>query len=155
MRRMLTETEVEKLDSIKPSEIEKLGAMQDPKTATAGQVLTAIGDGKAEYRKTQSATVGIMDHSFSELSIKTDTSGTYIEDSATANKIIGAFLTSELKMNNTTSIDLGMVSVMPRKAVKGIFNGIRIYFSPEAITQYSITSDSKFRGKCDIAWIPR
>lgn len=50
MRRMLTETEVDKLDSIKPSEIEKLGAMQDPKTATAGQVLTAVAGGKAEFK---------------------------------------------------------------------------------------------------------
>ena len=54
MRRMLTETEVEKLDSIKPSEIEKLGAMQDPKTATANQVLTADGTGKATYKQSQS-----------------------------------------------------------------------------------------------------
>ena len=51
MRRMITEKDVEKLDSIKPSEIEKLGAIQDPKTATAGQILTADGKGKAEYRK--------------------------------------------------------------------------------------------------------
>ena len=50
MRRMLTETEVEKLDSIKPSEIEKLGAMQDPKEAKANQVLTADGTGKAVYK---------------------------------------------------------------------------------------------------------
>ena len=55
MRRMLTETEVEKLDSIKPSEIEKLGAMQDPKTATANYVLTADGKGKATYKPTPSA----------------------------------------------------------------------------------------------------
>lgn len=50
MRRMLTETEVEKLDSIKPSEIQKLGAMQDPKEARANQVLTADGNGKAVYK---------------------------------------------------------------------------------------------------------
>ena len=61
MRRMLTETEVEKLDSIKPSEIEKLGnitdadiesvqAMQSPKNATAGYVLTAVSGGTAEYK---------------------------------------------------------------------------------------------------------
>ena len=50
MRRMITEKALEKLDSIKPSEIEKLGAMQDPKTATAGQVLTADGTGKAEFK---------------------------------------------------------------------------------------------------------
>lgn len=61
MRRMLTETEVEKLDSIKPSEIQKLGkitdadiesvkAMQSPKNAKADQVLTADGTGKAVYK---------------------------------------------------------------------------------------------------------
>ena len=154
MRRMITETDVEKLDSINPSEMQKLAAMQDPKTAHAGYILTALGDGKAEYRKAESTSVGIMDHSFSGLSIKTDASGTYIEEPATANKVIATFLTGDLKMNGTTSINLGLVSVMPRKAVRSIFNGIRVYFSPEAITQYSITSDSTFSGRCDIVWIP-
>ena len=65
MRRMLTETEVEKLDSIQPSEIEKLGkitnadiesvqAMQSPIGATANYVLTADGAGKAKYKQSQS-----------------------------------------------------------------------------------------------------
>ena len=65
MRRMLTETEVEKLDSIKPSEIEKLGkitdadiesvkATQSPVGATANYVLTADGKGKATYKQSQS-----------------------------------------------------------------------------------------------------
>ena len=65
MRRMLTETEVEKLDSIKPSEIQKLGkitdadiesvkAMQSPIGATANYVLTANGNGKATYQQSQS-----------------------------------------------------------------------------------------------------
>ena len=61
MRRMITETDVEKLDSIKPSEIQKLGkitdadiesvqAMQSPKNAKAGYVLTAVSGGTAEYK---------------------------------------------------------------------------------------------------------
>ena len=65
MRRMLTETEVEKLDSIKPSEIEKIGkitnadiesvqATQSPIGATANYVLTADGAGKAKYQQSQS-----------------------------------------------------------------------------------------------------
>ena len=65
MRRMLTETEVEKLDSIKPSEIQKLGkitdadiesvkATQSPIGATANYVLTADGKGKATYKQSQS-----------------------------------------------------------------------------------------------------
>ena len=67
MRRMLTETEVEKLDSIKPSEIEKLGkitnadiesvqAMQSPKNAKAGYVLTAVSGGTAEYKPAAAGT---------------------------------------------------------------------------------------------------
>ena len=66
MRRMITETDVEKLDSIQPSEIEKLGkitnadiesvkATQSPIGATANYVLTADGKGKAVYRKPASA----------------------------------------------------------------------------------------------------
>ena len=62
---MITETDVEKLDSIQPSEIEKLGkitdadiesvkAMQSPKDATANYVLTADGQGKATYKQSQS-----------------------------------------------------------------------------------------------------
>ena len=62
---MLTETEVEKLDSIQPSEIEKLGkiteadiesvkAMQSPIGATANYVLTADGQGEATYKQSQS-----------------------------------------------------------------------------------------------------
>ena len=65
MRRMITEKDVEKLDSIKPSEIEKLGkitdadiesvqATQTPIGATANYVLTADGKGKAKYKKSQS-----------------------------------------------------------------------------------------------------
>ena len=61
MRRMITEKDVEKLDSIKPSEIEKLGkitdadienvkATQSPIGATANYVLTADGKGKATYK---------------------------------------------------------------------------------------------------------
>ena len=61
MRRMITETDVEKLDSIQPSEIEKLGkitnadiesvqAMQSPKNAKAGYVLTAVSGGTAQYK---------------------------------------------------------------------------------------------------------
>ena len=61
MRRMITETDVEKLDSIQPSEIQKLGkitdadiesvkAMQSPKNATANYVLTAVSGGTAEYK---------------------------------------------------------------------------------------------------------
>ena len=62
---MITETDVEKLDSIQPSEIEKLGkitnadiesvkATQSPIGATANYVLTADGQGQATYKQSQS-----------------------------------------------------------------------------------------------------
>ena len=54
MRRMITEKDVEKLDSIKPSDIESVQAMQSPIGATANYVLTADGKGKATYEKSQS-----------------------------------------------------------------------------------------------------
>lgn len=60
MRRMITEKDVEKLDSIKPSEIEKLGAMQDPKTVKNGYVLTANGKGQAVYAKAESSGTKII-----------------------------------------------------------------------------------------------
>lgn len=50
MRRMITESDVEKLDSIQPSEIQKLAAMQDPKEARTGYVLTAVSGGTAQYK---------------------------------------------------------------------------------------------------------
>ena len=56
MRRMITETDVEKLDSIKLSEMQKLAAMQDPKEARANQVLTADGTGKAVYKDASGGT---------------------------------------------------------------------------------------------------
>ena len=72
MRRMITETDVEKLDSIQPSEIEKLGkitnadiesvkATQSPKNAKANQVLTADGAGKAVYKDASGGTkIGLV-----------------------------------------------------------------------------------------------
>lgn len=58
---MLTETDIAKIDSLKPSEIQKLGkiteadiesvqAMQSPKNAKTGYVLTAVSGGTAQYK---------------------------------------------------------------------------------------------------------
>ena len=52
---MITETDVEKLDSIQPSEIEKLSRIQDSKDSNTGNVLTVVSGGKAEYRKPASS----------------------------------------------------------------------------------------------------
>lgn len=144
---MIAEKDAEKLDSIKPSEIEKLGAMQDPKDATAGYVLTAVSGGKAEYRAQKSVAIGEISNNFSNVKIKTDATGTYLSISIGGAKIINAMLREELKMGGTTTIDLGLVSVIVWRAkYTNQQNELRIYFSPEAITRYSITEDSTFSG---------
>ena len=60
MRRMITEKDVEKLDSVNPSEMQKLAEMQDPKTVKNGWVLTANGRGQAVYAKPASGGTRIV-----------------------------------------------------------------------------------------------
>ena len=60
MRRMITEKDVEKLDSVNPSEMQKLAEMQDPKTVKNGWVLTANGRGQAVYAKPASGGTRII-----------------------------------------------------------------------------------------------
>ena len=90
MRRMITETDVEKLDSIQPSEIEKLGkitnadiesvqAMQSPKNATNGYVLTADGAGKAVYKAPASGGIKRIDVVSRSRNYSKDNFGIYSE----------------------------------------------------------------------------
>ena len=90
MRRMITETDVEKLDSIQPSEIEKLGkitnadiesvkATQSPIGATANYVLTADGAGKAVYKAPASGGIKRIDAVSRSRSYSKDNFGIYSE----------------------------------------------------------------------------
>ena len=160
MRRMITESDVEKLDSIQPSEIQKLGtitdadiasvkAMQSPKDATAGYVLTAVSGGTAEYKPQSAAGSRIHTNtkSFQDITIKTSTEyGTYLEIQVPCSNLIGCYFRWGLKMDTNTYIDLGMVSMMPYTNPLGGWDYARIYISPEAITKYSITAENKFSG---------
>ena len=160
MRRMITETEVEKLDSIKPSEIEKLGkitnadiesvqAMQSPKNAKAGYVLTAVSGGTAQYKPQSAAGSRISTNtkSFQDITIQTsDEYGTYLEIQVPCSNLIATYFRWGLKMDANTYIDLGMVSISPYANPLGGWDYIRIYISPEAITKYSITAANKFSG---------
>ena len=154
MRRMLTETEVDKLDSIKPSEIQKLGkiteadiesvqAMQSPKDAKANQVLTADGAGKAVYKDATSS-VKVSGSYYSNAAISTDESGTYALIVIIGKKIMTACSTS-VPTVDSQKIDLSLISIVPFPGSGGD-TFIRIYFSPEAIKKYSITTQSKFSG---------
>ena len=73
---MITEKDVEKLDSIQPSEIEKLSRIQDSKDSNTGNVLTVVSGGKAEYRKPASGGTQIR-HSTTSVNGNIQQSPTY------------------------------------------------------------------------------
>ena len=152
MRRMLTETEVEKLDSIKPSEIQKLGkitdadiesvqAMQSPIGATTNYVLTADGKGKAVY-KAQTSSVKANSSYYSSINIIEDESGTYALITVVGRRIINAYI-ENVPTVDSQKIDMSLISTVPFPGSAGD-TFIRVYFSPEAIKKYSITTASKF-----------
>ena len=163
MRRMITEKDAEKLDSIKPSEIEKLGkiteadienvqATQSPKNATANQVLTADGKGKAVYKTP--ATAGSTIHSTtksipSSNKIQTDERGTFLQFQLSASHVITVYFYQPLTIKNggtTTKLDESCFKLVPYITGMGGWDYARIYFTAEAITKYSITADSQFSG---------
>ena len=160
---MITETDVEKLDSIQPSEIEKLGkitnadiesvkAMQSPIGATANYVLTADGNGKAVYRRP--ATAGSKIHSTTESigsqkRIETDARGTFLQVQLSASHVIDVFFYQPLQIKNgdvITTMDESCFKMVPYITGMGGWDYARIYFTQEAITKYSITAESQFNG---------
>ena len=102
---MITEKDVEKLDSIKPSEIEKLSRIQDSKDSNTGNVLTVVSGGKAEYRKPDSGGTKILTNTTSvNGNIKQSPKyGYYVEkqDVYTPEIISCHFYNSQLKSGDT------------------------------------------------------
>ena len=151
MRRMITEKDVEKLDNIKPSEIEKLGAMQDPKTATAGQILTADGKGKATYKTASSDGTKLWNYTqtFSN-TIKQDASiGAYIRVLSKYGKyaISPYFFQSAVKSGDTT-IPYSELVLMSRRESPDVWVYVLI---PEAtMTKYNLTVGSAISG--NLGW---
>ena len=151
MRRMITEKDVEKLDSIKPSEIEKLGAMQDPKTADDGQILTADGKGKATYKTAPSGGTKLWNYTetFSD-TIKKDASiGAYIRVYSRYEKyaISPYFFDGAVKSGNTT-IPYSELVLMSRRESPDVWVYVLI---PEAtMTKYNLTVGSSISG--NLGW---
>ena len=160
---MITETDVEKLDSIQPSEIEKLGkitdadiesvkAMQSPKDAITNYVLTADGNGKAVYRRP--ATAGSKIHSTtksipSSNRIETNERGTFLQVQLSASHVISVYFYQALQIKNgdtRTTMDESCFKMVPHITGMGGWDYARIYFTADAITKYSITAESQFSG---------
>ena len=147
MRRVLTETEVEKLDSIKPSEIEKLGAMQDPKEARANQVLTADGTGKAVYKPAAGGSKIHHDwRTFGEtkkLSPDHTNYGKHIETYFNSVNIISARLYpySVFKIGDT-QVPFTVANVLVGQKYGTGATYIEVCFSDEVVAKYNITADT-------------
>ena len=147
---MITETDVEKLDSIKPSEIQKLAAMQDPKTATAGQVLTADRNGKAVYKSITAGTkLWNYTKTFSDTIKQDGTLGAYVRIYSNYGKyaISPYFFQAPVKSGNTT-IPYSELTLMSRRESPEVWIYVLI---PEAtMTKYNLAVGSPIEG--NVGW---
>lgn len=147
MRRMITEKDVEKLDSIKPSEIQKLGSMQDPKTAKANQVLTADGNGKAVYKAAAGGSKIKHDwRTFGEtkkLSPDNENYGKHVETYFNYTNVIVARLYpySVFKIGDTRVPFTAATVLVGQKYGSGS-TYIELCFSDEVVAKYNITADT-------------
>ena len=144
MRRMLTEKDVDKIDSIDPADIETLKATASPKDANSGYVLTADGKGKATYKavpesKTKFHTqFGIM----SSEGYSTDEFGNkYIYTSIGYNNtMLNGYLRNSLKAGDANIPIAELTAMLWRDGIGNKGDQLRVYLSDEIITKYSITN---------------
>ena len=147
MRRMLTEKDVEKIDSIDPADIETLKSTGSPKDASSGYVLTADGNGKATYQavpksKTIFYTVlGVI----SSQGYSTDEFGnkyiyTYIEFNKT---LLNGYLRNSLKAGDANIPIAELTTMIWRDGMGNKSDQLRVYLSDEIITKYSITDTTR------------
>lgn len=150
MRRMLTEKDVEKIDSIDPADIETLKATGSPKSAKSGYVLTADGNGKATYQYKSGGTSINWENwqDFSAKGLTTDEDGNkcFTIDAHKGNTatLFGEYLNGSIKADNV-AIPLAECVLMPYATA--IFKGYRVYFSDATIAKYNLTSETQFTGQ--------
>ena len=157
---MLTEKDVDKIDSIDPADIETLKATGSPKVAKSGYVLTADGKGKATYKAVPKTEITFY-RGFSDFSLesnnkyKTDQNGSkYVSLTLWRNqRLINGCLMAPLKAGNV-NIPIAELSVSiwsDNLAEKP--DQLRVYLSDEVISKYSITADTTFSGNCMTMYI--
>lgn len=157
MRRMLTEKDVEKIDSIDPADIETLKATGNPKGAKSGYVLTADGNGKAMYKYKSGGTTIQSNYLFyiSQTGYKTDNDGNkflstefYYDDK----KIISVWMRGTLKADGV-SIPRAEYTLTKVSSYTGGLDSVVIYLPDETITKYSITTETNFTGSVSVFYI--
>ena len=156
MRRMLTEKDVEKIDSIDPADIETLKATGSPKDANSGYVLTADGNGKATYQEISSGTTIKSSYNFpmSQTGYRTDGDGNkYLANSfySMSNKIISLWMNGPLKADGV-AIPRAEYT-LTKLTGNGGLEYVMIYLPDETITKYSITDRTKFTGTVSLLYM--
>ena len=156
MRRMLTEKDVDKIDSIDPADIETLKATGSPKGASSGYVLTADGNGKATYQKISGGTTIQSSYNFpmSQTGYQTDGDGNkYLANSfySSGNKIISLWMNGPLKADGVTIPRAEYT--LTKITGNGGLEYVMIYLPDETITKYSITNETKFTGKVSLLYM--
>lgn len=155
MRRMLTEKDVDKIDSIDPSDIETLKATGSPKGASSGYVLTADGNGKATYKAVPKSQTSFYSsyNSLESPVYKTDERGNkylYVR----INKyetLLNGYLRDSLHAGDTIIPIAELTMMIWRDKTNQVGDQFRIYLSDEIIAKYSITNTTQF--SCDVGYI--
>lgn len=151
---MLTEKDVDKIDSIDPADIETLKATGSPKDAKSGYVLTADGKGKATYKHISGGTTIQSNYlySISQTGYQTDDDGNKFLASKftySSREIISVWMRSPLKADGVT-IPRAEYTLTKTTNYQGGFDSVVIYLSDETITKYSITNQTKFTGSVSL-----
>ena len=157
MRRMLTEKDVDKIDSIDPADIETLKATGSPKDASSGYVLTADGNGKATYQKISGGTTIQSKYNFpmSQTGYQTDEDGNkYLANSFsyTGRKIISIWMRGPLKADGV-AIPRAEYTLTKMTSNTSVLDFVMIYLPDETITKYSITNNTKFTGAVSLLYM--
>ena len=161
MRRMLTEKDIEKVDSIDPADIETLKATGSPKGASSGYVLTADGKGKAAYQKISSGTKIQSDYgeNISITGYQTDASGNKFLSKklyGSYKEIITLWMRSPLKADG---VEIPRAEyTLTKQADYNTLGGtdtILIYLPDETISKHSITAQTQFTGMVALFYIDR
>ena len=143
MRRMLTEKDVDKIDSIDPADIETLKATGSPKEAQSGYVLTADGNGKATY-KAVPMNKTVFYNTFGDMSSRgytTDEYGNkYIYGYVGRNEtLINGYLRNSLHAGDAIIPIAELTTMIWRDGMGNKSDQFRVYLSDEIISKYSIT----------------
>lgn len=155
MRRMLTEKDVEKIDSIDPADIETLKATASPKGASSGYVLTADGNGKATYKYMSGGTKikSNMAKDISRTGYQTDKDGNkFLSSEFWDGEVISVWMNGSLKANGVV-IPRAEYTLTKITNYQGGKDRIAIYLPDETITKHSITNQTEFVGYVSLYYI--